>query len=81
MTTKRGEGVIFVDNNPKGFELSYCVGFVFFIFIQIDFSHAQFVVSVEIVRNGDLALFLEDGTKLKMTVMRQSVNSHNFNLP
>ena len=38
----------------------------------------NFVVSVEIVRNGDFALFLEDGTKLKMTVMRQSVNSRRL---
>ena len=38
----------------------------------------NFVASVEMARNGDFALFLEDGTKLKMTVMRQSVNSRRL---
>ena len=38
----------------------------------------NFVASVEMARNGDFALFLEDGTKLKMTVMRKSVNSRRL---
>ena len=86
MTTKRGRGVIFVDNDPKGFELSCVIVLVLVFSVSFRLTLAiiamlNFVVSDEMVGNGDFALFLEDGTKLKMTVMRQSVNSHNFNLP
>ena len=59
--------------------LSFRVVLVFSVFSFIyTIDMLNFVVSVEIVRNGDFALFLEDGTKLKMTVMRQSVNSRRL---
>ena len=59
--------------------LSFHVVLVFSVFSFIyTIDMLNFVASVEIVRNGDFALFLEDGTKLKMTVMRQSVNSRRL---
>ena len=51
---------------------------VFSVSFRLTLAMINFVVSVEMVRNGDFALFLEDGTKLKMTVMRQSVNSRRL---
>ena len=75
---RRGRGIICVDNNPKGFELSCCDGFVFSASFRLTLAMLNLVVSVKMVRNGDFALFLEDGTKLKMTVMRQCVNSRRL---
>ena len=51
---------------------------VFSVSFRLILAMLNFVLSVEMVRNGDFALFLEDGTKLKMTVMRQSVNSRRL---
>ena len=65
---------------PRGlsFHVVMVLVLVFSVSFRLTLAMLNFAVSVEMVRNGDFALFLEDGTKLKMTVMRQSVNSRRL---